>query len=108
MKNRIRHLIITLALAALMVQKGFGQTPVTVSPVTEPPVSSASPVAYTWPSPTSATPYPTISLPYHGAPPACAANEDSNGHFNWGGFAGRVLLLRCHRALGAPDGGSDR
>jgi hypothetical protein len=103
----VRNLTITLALAALIVAKGQSQTSSAPEAPVETPVAyaPASPTAspngtsnrvatlgapntdapgnnpelYTWPSPTVTNPYPTLSLPRRCAPPACAANEDTNG-----------------------------
>lgn len=73
---RIRGLL-TLLLVALLVEQGRAQPVPAVATATPAEAVKAGP--YAWPSPTISNPYPTISLPNCGVPPACACNEDSNG-----------------------------
>lgn len=71
MSTMRQQFALTLALAALVVGQGSGQTPT--------PASSPVAAPYSWPSSTVSNSHPTVSLPGCAAPPACAAHEDDNG-----------------------------
>jgi hypothetical protein len=90
---------IALTLLALVTRTGYAQTPIAPRDLGGPmrfadasgsanasgSVANASgslaveAVPYVWPSPTTANPYPIISLPRSAAPPAYIDHEDNNG-----------------------------
>ncbi len=69
--------LLSLALAALIAEPCQAQATLAVPAASSADLVKAGP--YAWPSPTVSNPYPTISLPNSGAPPACASHEDTNG-----------------------------